>query len=106
MLLKVGVSKSEIKVCAGTGLVVDLKGKGKEQKDGKKDGKVNCVALRADMDALPIPENNPDLDYKTVTDHAHMCGHDGHMASLMSFTQVFCANRDKIPSNKMVRLLF
>lgn len=85
MLLKVGVAKSEIKPCAGTGMVVDLRGKGKVAKDGK-NGTVNCVALRADMDALPIPENNPDLDYKTQTDHAHMCGHDGHMASLMSFT--------------------
>ena len=104
MLFKVGVSKSEIKDCAGTGMVVDLRGKGKVEKDGKKDT-VGCVALRADMDALPIPENNPDLEYRTQTDHAHMCGHDGHMATIMAFTQVFCANRDKIPSNKMVRLL-
>ena len=36
------------------------------------------------MDALPMPENNPDLEYKTVTDHAHMCGHDGHVAMLLA----------------------
>ena len=110
MLLKVGVQESEIKVCAKTGFVVYLKGKAKAVKEGQVNEAghktVNCVALRADMDALPIPENNPDLYYKTQTDHAHMCGHDGHMASLMSFTQVFCANRDKIPENKSVRLLF
>ena len=58
------------------------------------------------MDALPIPENNPDLEYKTQTEFAHMCGHDGHLASLMSFAQVFCQNRSKVPENKMVRLLF
>lgn len=63
------------------------------------------MALRADMDGLPMEENNPDLEYKTCTEFAHMCGHDGHMASLMSFAQVFCSNREKIPKNKMVRLL-
>ena len=66
---------------------------------------MNCVALRADMDALPMDENNPDLEYKSETKFAHMCGHDGHMATLMSFTQVYQANRDNVPSNKMVRLL-
>ncbi len=50
------------------------------------EGKVKCVALRADMDALPIPENNPDLSYKTTTSSAHMCGHDGHMATLLAAT--------------------
>lgn len=64
---------------AGTGLVVDIVGTGEETQN-----KVKCVALRADMDALPIPENNPDLPYKTVTQSAHMCGHDGHMATLLA----------------------
>ena len=45
---------------------------------------MKTIALRADMDGLPIPENNPDLVYKTQTDHAHMCGHDGHMATILS----------------------
>ena len=34
-----------------------------------------------------------------------MCGHDGHMASLMSAASVIAANRHKIPKNKGVRLL-
>lgn len=42
------------------------------------------VALRADIDALPMPEHNQDLPYKTTTDYAHMCGHDGHMAMLLA----------------------
>jgi len=58
------------------------------------------------MDGLPIPENNPHLEYKTMTDHAHMCGHDGHMATILSTAQVLCNNRDKIPRGKFVRLLF
>jgi metal-dependent amidase/aminoacylase/carboxypeptidase family protein len=42
------------------------------------------IAIRADMDALPMPENNPNLEYRTTTKFAHMCGHDGHMATLLS----------------------
>ena len=36
------------------------------------------------MDGLPMPENNPNLEYKTQTDFAHMCGHDGHVATVTS----------------------
>lgn len=62
-------------------MVVDIVGKGPAQEGG-----VSCIALRADMDGLPMPENNPGLPYKTVTCAAHMCGHDGHMATLLSVT--------------------
>ena len=34
-----------------------------------------------------------------------MCGHDGHVAMLMAATEVVMKKRDKIPSNKMFRLL-
>ena len=46
------------------------------------------------MDALPMPENNPDLPYRTRTNAAHMCGHDGHMATLLAATQVMFKHRD------------
>lgn len=58
------------------------------------------------MDGLPIPENNQKLPYKTTTDYAHMCGHDGHMATILACTSTFVANRHKVPSNKGIRLLF
>lgn len=58
------------------------------------------------MDALPIPEANQALPYVTTTDHAHMCGHDGHMATILSLAQVLINNRSKISSDKLVRLLF
>ena len=58
MLLSFGIEESFIKPCAGTGLVVDIVGTGELTKEG-----VNSIALRADMDALPIPENNPSLPY-------------------------------------------
>ena len=78
-LLKFGVPTSCIKDCVGTGLVVDIKGKGPGTGKG-----IKTIALRADMDALPMPENNPRLEYVTKTKFAHMCGHDGHMSTITS----------------------
>ncbi|WP_290626969.1 amidohydrolase [Altibacter sp.] len=75
---------------AKTGVVGVLK--------GKMPGKV--VALRADIDALPVTERN-DLPYKsTVTDTflgtetgvMHACGHDAHIAILMGVAEVLSKN--------------
>ena len=91
-----------MKKTAKTGLVVDIMGTGAPEKSstGPK-----LVALRTDLDALAMPENNPELPYRTKTKFAHMCGHDGHMACLMSAAAVVAKNRANIPSNKGVRLL-
>jgi len=83
MLLSFGIEDDFIKPCVGTGLVVDIVGTGEETQGG-----VNSIALRADMDALPIPENNPTLPYQTTTNSTHMCGHDGHMATLLAAAEV------------------
>lgn len=106
MLLSFGIDKECIKDCAGTGMVVDIKGRGDNQILSHQKGTINVIALRTDIDGLPIPENNPHLPYKSQTDHAHMCGHDGHMATLLSAASVLAAHSDKIPKGKMVRLLF
>jgi len=59
---------------------------------GNKDGKV--VGLRADMDALPITENN-DLPFMSINDGVmHACGHDSHMAILMATAEILSKNRD------------
>jgi metal-dependent amidase/aminoacylase/carboxypeptidase family protein len=44
-----------------------------------------CVALRSELDGLQMTELNATLPYRSaVAGHAHMCGHDGHMASLVA----------------------
>lgn len=60
--------------------------------NGEKKGKV--VALRADMDALPIQENN-DLPYASVNRGVmHACGHDSHMAILMATAEILSKNKN------------
>jgi len=62
-----------------TGVVAVLHG---EHSDGK------CIALRADMDALPIEEQNC-FDYRSrVKGVSHACGHDCHMAILLTVARV------------------
>ncbi|MEM9647606.1 MAG: amidohydrolase [Bacteroidota bacterium] len=79
---------------AHTGVVGVLK--------GNQPGKV--VALRADIDALPVTERN-DLPFKsTVTSEflgekvgvMHACGHDTHTAILMGVAEILANNKDKI----------
>ena len=79
---------------AHTGVVGILK--------GETAGKV--VALRADIDALPVRERN-DLPFKSeVTAEflgqevgvMHACGHDTHVAILMGVAEILSKNRDKI----------
>ncbi|MCB0461469.1 MAG: amidohydrolase [Flavobacteriaceae bacterium] len=79
---------------AHTGVVGILK--------GKKPGKV--LALRADIDGLPVPER-ADLPFKSTAKGEyngeevpvmHACGHDTHIAILMGVAEIMSKNKDKI----------
>lgn len=62
---------------------------------GGRPGKV--VAVRADMDALPIPELI-DVPYKsTVPNVKHACGHDGHVAIGLAVAEIFSSMRAELP---------
>ncbi|GAC1414058.1 MAG: amidohydrolase [Candidatus Velthaea sp.] len=61
---------------------------------GTKPGKT--IMLRADMDGLPIDEENP-VDYKsTKSVHMHACGHDGHVAILLGAAEMIAKYREQL----------
>ncbi len=80
---------------ATTGLLAEIRGKNPAKKS---------IALRADMDALPITETN-DVPYKSqVPGVMHACGHDVHTASLLGTARILNSVKDEFEGT--VRLLF
>lgn len=77
-----------------TGVVGILKG----EKNGP------TIALRADMDALPIQETN-DISYKSVNKGVmHACGHDAHTAMLLGAAEALSKMRHEIKGE--IRFIF
>ncbi len=67
-------------------------------------GPTKTVLLRADMDALPIREEN-EVDYRSVADGVmHACGHDGHTAMLLGVSRLLLDQRDRFAGT--VKVLF
>ena len=63
------------------------------------------LTLRADIDALPIEENNENLPYRSAhPGMMHACGHDGHAAMLLGAAEILAGIRGSVPCS--VRLLF
>ena len=80
---------------ADTGLVAVI--------TGNTEGPV--IAIRADMDALPIQEENPDLACRSRKEGVmHACGHDVHTAVLLGAGAYFQSIRETLPGT--VKLLF
>lgn len=69
-----------------TGVVATIKGRNPEKR---------TVALRADIDALPIHETN-DCDYKSVRQNVmHACGHDAHTAMMLGVANILNQMKDE-----------
>ena len=78
-----------------TGVVAYIKGTG-----------TKSIAFRADIDALPIHEEN-DVKYRSNTDNVmHACGHDGHITMLLAFVRRVKELSDKKPLNSTVYFIF
>jgi amidohydrolase len=72
-----------------TGVVGRIKGRKPAQ-----DGGIKVVALRADMDALPIEEETGAPYRSTVPGRMHACGHDGHTAMLLGAARYLAETRN------------
>ena len=84
----------------GTGVMADIKGQA---------GPGPCIALRADIDALPILEtagSAADLGgYRSINEGCmHACGHDAHTAMLLSTAAVLVKHADHLRGT--IRLIF
>lgn len=64
------------------------------------------VALRADLDALPVDDETPDAWRSTVAGVAHACGHDVHTTALLGAGLALQARHVAEPLPGRVRLLF
>jgi hippurate hydrolase len=81
---------------AGTGIVGVLrKGKGRR-----------AIGLRADMDALPVPEKNVFAHASRNSGRMHACGHDGHTAMLLGAARYLTENIEHMAFDGAVYFIF
>ncbi len=78
-----------------TGVVATIKGRNPEKR---------TIALRADIDALPIQETNI-CDYKSLRQNVmHACGHDAHTAMLLGVANILNQMKDEFEGT--IKLIF
>jgi hippurate hydrolase len=100
MGLSFGVPEEAWKLCTKTGWRVEIKGKGPAK------GTKRTIGCRSDHDGLPMAEQNDHLPYKSQTEAAHMCGHDGHTACLLGGMALLMDNLEMIPEDRSVVFIF
>lgn len=89
---KLGLSHRRV---AGTGVYAEITGAAPAR------GEPRCIVLRADIDGLPVTQENG-APYQSLTPgRMHACGHDAHNASLLGAARVLSANRDRF-SGKVI----
>jgi IAA-amino acid hydrolase len=89
---------------AETGVLATIGSGGSGLGAGASSGDGPCVALRADMDALPIHEES-DVPFRSEVDgKMHACGHDCHTAMLLGAARLLKQREAQIPGT--VKLLF
>lgn len=94
-LKKLGIALMPLK--CETAVLGILRGKNKSTKE-------KVIALRADMDALPIQENTG-LEYQSIIKgKMHACGHDGHVAILLGIAKLLCSIKSDFSG--MVKFIF
>ena len=94
-LTKLGIEHT--RNIGGTGVVAIIRGKqhSKEQ---------SCIGLRADLDALPINEEN-EVEYKSTFEGImHACGHDVHTSILLGVAEILNELKEELPNP--VKLIF
>lgn len=92
MLTQMGIPYT---ILATTGVVGIIRGNNADSK---------CIALRADMDALPIQEEN-NVPYKsTITGVMHACGHDVHTTCLLGAARILNATKNEWEGS--IKLIF
>ncbi len=88
-----GIKKIRAGIC-GYGITADI--------EGRAPGKM--IALRADMDALPVEERTGESFSSEHNGWMHACGHDGHTAMLLGAARVLSEHMDDFAGT--VRLIF
>ncbi|MDR0577433.1 MAG: amidohydrolase [Candidatus Accumulibacter sp.] len=81
---------------AGTGVVGVL----------RKGGGERAIGLRADMDALPMPEKNTFAHVSRNPGRMHACGHDGHVAMLLGAARHLAENIESAAFDGVVYFIF
>ncbi|MEO8973103.1 MAG: amidohydrolase [Ktedonobacteraceae bacterium] len=84
---------------AKTGVVGLLRGEGGNRGGNGNSNLIKTIAIRADMDALPIHEMN-NVDYRSTVDgKMHACGHDGHTSILLAVADILSKRRAELVGN-------